>query len=196
MDKNLHTIQVLAKVGRIVARIIWIAGIVGTVLMLCGIVSLACGLDGFVKVGDVTIRGLVTTETGLSTKQTYIVLTAGAIMLVGNAIMAWFADRYFTMQLKTGTPFTLACANGMRKLGLIYIIGAVITNCLAGFAVFIMQAAMGTSVLLNVEGGSALIAGIMFLVFSVVFRYGAEKINPTDNQTIPTTATETKDPQK
>ena len=195
MDKNLHTIQVLAKVGRIVARIIWIACTVATVLLLCGMVSLACGLDGLIKVGDVTIRGLVTAETELSTQQFYIVCVAGAIMAAGNAIMAWFADRYFTLQIKTGTPFTNTCANGMRKLGLIYVIGAIITNSVAGLAVLIMQSAMDTTVVLNLEGGSGIIAGIMFLVFSVLFRYGAEKITPPDNQTIPTTATETT-PQK
>ena len=131
MDKNLHTIQVLGKVGRIVARVIWIVCTVATVIMIGGIIALACGLDNIIKVGDITIHGLIKAETELSTNQGYIALTVGAIMAAGNAIMAWFADRYFTLQVKTGTPFTVACADGMRKLGLIYVIGALILSSVA-----------------------------------------------------------------
>ena len=66
MKNSLKTIQVLAQVGRVFSKIVWICCIVGVTGCLVGIASLAAGVDEILKIGGVTIYGLIEKEAGIS----------------------------------------------------------------------------------------------------------------------------------
>jgi len=97
--KTLKTLQVLAKIGKILSTIVFILSIVGAALCALGIPSLALIPDGF-RIGDVTIRGLVEQKAGWTLSTCYLALTQGLILCAGEAVLAKFAEHYSKTSLR------------------------------------------------------------------------------------------------
>ena len=173
MEKNLKTIQTLAKIARVLCRIAWICSIVGAAGCTVGILSLIVGTDNVLKFGDVTIHGIIANESGTGIGTMNASMTVGMILCIGELVLARFAERYFKNELSEGTPFTLTGAAEMQRLGILTIcipLGAVTA---AEIAYQIMNHAFQNVADIHIDDYASVGLGIAFIIMSVVFRYGA-----------------------
>lgn len=181
MKNSLKTIQLLARIGRVLSKIVWICCIVGAAGCLIGIVSLAAGIDGAFKIGGVTIYGLIENEAGMSIGSIYASMTVGMIVCLGEFILALFAERYFKNELTAGTPFTFAGADEMKRLGILTICISVGTTVAAEIAHQIIDAVFQNAERMLMNDFTSIGLGITFLVMSVIFRYGAQRNTDHEN---------------
>lgn len=174
MKNSLKTIQVLAQIGRVLSKIVWIFCIVGAAGCLVGIASLAVGVDEVLKIGGVTIHGIIGYEAGINISSMYASMTVWMILCLGEIALALFAERYFKNELKAGTPFTLDGAKEMTRLGILAICIPAGTTILAEVAYQVMNAVFQNVERMDIGDFASVGLGIAFLVISVVFRYGAQ----------------------
>lgn len=172
--KSLKRIQTLAKIGKIFSKIVFICYLV--VLVIFGLVlagSLAADTDMF-QVGSATVHGLMENPAEGDMKLLYPLAVGGTIFMIGQAIVAKFAERYFAHELKAGTPFTKAGAKELFRLGILTIcipLGAIILAQIGGT---IAANWIGCSEMLKIESGENVALGVTFIVVSLICQYGAE----------------------
>lgn len=171
--KSLKTIQVLAKIGRILSKIIFICCIVGFCFCVAGILSLAVGVDG-IQLGGVNIRGIIENEAGLSMPALYTALALGALLCAAEAVLSKFAEVYFRNERKDGTPFTHRGARELTRLGILTIAISLATAIICAIVISIVGNVYPEVEKLSGESGVSLGLGIMMIVLSVFCRYGAD----------------------
>ena len=182
MEKTLKTIQTLSKVGRILSKIVFICSIIGIIGCLAGITCLAAGLDKTIKLDGVTIQGLIEKEAEVSIGDLYAAMAASLVLCVCECILARFAELYFKHELKAGTPFTLEGAAELKRLGILTVSLALGGSILAAIVHSVMKQAMeGVAEFKGGDVGSVSL-GIMFLVMSLVLRYGTERMEKANRQ--------------
>lgn len=165
--KTLGTIQKLSRLGKTLSKIAFILTLVAAIMSLAAIVSLRFFPES-VQLGGVTFRPLIEKTDG----QTIAELAAGLILCVGEAVVAWLAQRYFQNELAAGTPFTFAGAKELRRLGICTICIPPGTLVLAEI---LKQVLAASSIGGAQSGGSASIGlGVMMIVASLLCKYGAE----------------------
>ncbi|MBR0163022.1 MAG: hypothetical protein IJQ02_17355 [Oscillospiraceae bacterium] len=173
MNNTLKTIQTLAKVGRILSKIIFVCCIVGFCGCIVGIVSLAIGAETF-KLGGVTVHSMIENKAGMNLPTLYASMAVGLLFCAAEAVLCKFAEIYFKNELADETPFTLRGAKELMRLGVLTIaipLGTVIV-CSIGVAVAdniypgIDKLSMGEC--------SSVGLGVMMIVLSLFCRYGAE----------------------
>lgn len=98
------------------------------------------------------------------------VLTAAACSLLVDGILAVFAYRYFTAELKEGTPFTNAGADRIKRLGIMTIILSIVSECISDGIYEIIDLAEWN----RFDGTASIMLGICLLLIVAVVRYGAE----------------------
>ena len=107
---NLEKIQKGMRVLQILSKIILIFAIVGVVLASIGATLVASDVlnmeNQFLNFLSVTAE--------MSKGQLVGILAAAAISLLSGGILTAFAYRYFTAELKEGTPFTTAGADRIK----------------------------------------------------------------------------------
>lgn len=173
MEKSLQVLQVLAKIGRILSKIVWICSLVGAIGCLVGIITVAVGTDEVLKVGGVTIHGIVANESGMNIGSLYASMTVGLILCIGEWILAKYADRYFTHELAAGTPFTFEGAEEMKKLGIRTIVIPIIAMIAANIAYQIINHTFMNVQDAKIDDYASVGLGIAFIILSIVFRYVA-----------------------
>ena len=136
--KTLKTIQILSKIGKILSKILFVFCIVGFCFCLVGVVSVAAGLPAL-KIGDVTLEGLIRNEAGLSKGDLLVALSVGMAICLGEGVTARFASLYFDRELKDGTPFTLGGSKELLRLGILAIGVPLVTQCVAGIVYAILS---------------------------------------------------------
>lgn len=172
--KSLQTIQTLSKIGKVLSKIIYICCVIGAVGCAVGIASLPFADTGILKVGGVTIHGLIVNQAGIDLNSLYPLMTGAMIVCIGQAVLAKFAESYFTHELAAGTPFTADGAKEMLRLGILTIcipLGALILSQIVSGVV---AEIVGCGDLFKVDNGDSVVLGVMFIVISVLCRYGAE----------------------
>ncbi len=173
MEKSLKTIQTLAKIGRALCRIAWICSIIGIAGCALGIFSLIVGTDEALKLGGVTIHGIIANESGLSEGSMYAAMIAGMILCIGELVLALFAEHYFNNERADGTPFTLSGAAEMQRLGILTICISLGAAALAEIAHLIFAHAFRDVAEMHFGDYTSVGLGIAFIVVSVLLRYGA-----------------------
>ena len=176
--KSLNTIQKLSKIGRILSKIAFIGSIVGFCGCIVGLLSLNFGADNVIKIGGVTLHGLIMQESGYSLESIVAALSGWMIVCAGEAVLAKFAELYFRNEWKAGTPFTFAGARELLRLGILTIaiptgcvvVGSIVEGIVAGF----LDAAKATAMDVYFDNESSVMLGVTFLVVSLIFQYGAE----------------------
>lgn len=98
------------------------------------------------------------------------VFVAADISLLLGGIITLFVYRYFTAELKEGTPFTSAGADRVKQLGIITIVLSVISVSVTDF---IYERINLPSWNMFDDSGSVML-GICLLLLAMVIRYGAE----------------------
>ena len=166
MSKTLSKILTVFKVARIVAKVVFILCIIGGAGCLLGLSTLPI-------VGALlTIPEFV--EEGLDLPTAYLECIVGAISCAGEAVFAFFAERYFKSVLDAGTPFTFEGAKKSFRLGITSIIISAATAVVVGFASIIIQLFASAVTEADVSTSFSLSTGLFFLFLSLIFKHGAE----------------------
>ncbi|MBQ3355762.1 MAG: DUF2975 domain-containing protein [Clostridia bacterium] len=171
--KSLKTIQVLAKIGRIFSKIIFILCIVCFCICIVGLISLIAGFESF-KVGGVTIRSIIENKAGLSTAALYTEIGVGMVLCASEAVLSKFAEIYFRNELADGTPFTTRGAKELKRLGILAIVIPICTAIVCSIGIAAVTAAHPEMNELTLDRFTSLGLGVMMIVTSVICRYGAE----------------------
>jgi len=166
MSKSLSTLQTIAKVAKIVCKVIFILCIVGGI-------GCAIGLLMLLVFGRVAFEAL-----DFFGENAYLLGAVGCIVgvisCVGEAILAYYGERYFKHELEAGTPFTHDGAKEIFRLGIMSLIVSAAASVLSGmvYGVFLIFSPNMTE--FDVSSSWSLGTGLVLLLLSVIFRYGAE----------------------
>lgn len=171
---TLKTIQILARVGKIFSRIIFICCIVGSCLCVVGLFGLALGIETL-KFGEITLEGLIRENAGYSVGTLYATVAAAMIVSAGTAVVAKFAEHYFCRELEDGTPFCMGGAKELLRLGIITVCVPLATRVIASVVRTILAVILNDVAPLNLNFTGSVVMGLMFVVLSLVCRYGAEQ---------------------
>lgn len=163
---NLEKIQKGMRVLQILSKIILIVAIVGVALASIGATLVASDVlnmeNQFLHFLSVTAE--------MSKGQLVGILTAAAISLLFGGILTAFVYRYFTAELKEGTPFTNAGADRIKQLGIMEIALSVISMwVIDGIYENISLAEWN-----RFDDAGNITLGICLILLSMVVRYGAE----------------------
>ena len=167
--KSLETIQKTFSVFKTLVKVAKILCIVGAAIFA---VAAFCALTENYGGTIFSLFGepleLFGSETVLIQK--FVEMLAAAFMLTAGAILFGLCGSYLKSELADGTPFTESGANQLKKLGIqfIYIPAVAIA---ASEAVAIGQGVNGIG---RAENYSGVAIGIVLILVSLIFKYGAE----------------------
>lgn len=179
--KSLQTIQKIFGVFRILTKIamilsyVW-AGLAGLGL-LCGIVWY-CG--GTVVGADPEMLYTLTVTGGLT--EMMGVLLVDVILALTNGTLLLFALRYFIAEQTEGTPFTQGGADRILRLGIRTIVLPLVAAILSSIVCEIFS--LPKDAVSDWGNLSSLTMGIILILASLVFRYGAELEEKHSQQTV------------
>ena len=173
--KSLDTIQKLSKIGRVLSKIAFLFSVCGCI---AGLLSLSFGNGSLIKIGGVTLHALISEEYGYNIKSITAALSGWMIICAGKAVLSKFAEVYFKNELKAETPFTLVGAKGLLLLGILTlaiptgcaVAGSIVEGIIAGF----MQVEKAEAMDIYFDNAASIALGIMFILGSLLCRYGAE----------------------
>lgn len=167
--KYLQMIQKLSKIGKVLSEVIYIMSIVGFFLCLVGVVSLVLGADT-IKILD----GWIQKEANITTETIYLALIIAMIFCVSRAILSKYWQHYFKGELQDETPFNEARAIELRRIGILTICISLVAQIVAEIVYQTLSSIWNCNYTLNMDNVGSVILGIMCIVMSLIFRYGAE----------------------
>lgn len=164
---TLTKIQKVMRVLSIVIRIVMVLSFVGGgLLAITGVVCLCAEkftLPGRLQTLLVDVGEFSNVEVGLA-------LLADAVLLLADGIMLIFAVMYFNTELKDGTPFTMAGAIRVRRMGIARIVATIVADLIYSFLTDFVD----SNLLYSVESTGGLFFGVALILASLIFRHGAE----------------------
>ena len=167
--KSLQTIQKTFRVFQILAKIAFIFSIVGASICAVGaLCTMAWHMGGqvFSLFGE-PITFYVGRE---DMPQTIAVLLSDLVCLTTDAILLFFAGQYFITEQSEGTPFTERGANLIKKLGIRCIWMPIVSIVIAS----VITVCLGVEKGGDVSNLPSVVTGIVLILASLIFRYGAE----------------------
>ena len=176
--KSLNTIQKLSQIGKVLSKIAFIFSVIGFCGCIASLLSLSFGDGNLIKIGGVTLHGIISEEYGYNIKSISAALFGWMIVCAGEAVLAKFAEVYFKNELNAETPFTLAGAKELLRLGILTtaiptgsaVVGSIVEGIVAGF----MNVEKATAMDMYFDNEASIVLGIMFILGSLLCRYGAE----------------------
>lgn len=186
MNKNLKVIQVLAKIGRILSKIVFVCGIVGVSGCLFGIIMLALGVET-IKIGGLTLQSIIENEASMSMGTLYTAMACSALVCGGEVAIAKFAELYFKKEVLAGTPFTDDGAKELFRLGVITICVSFGSYVLASICHGIMAALLTDVSKYGLADTTSFGLGIVFIVVSFILKCANEQLKQnqdSENTTI------------
>ena len=176
--KSLHIIQKIFRTGRVLSKSAFVFSVIGFCGCVAGLLSLNLGGRNLIKIGGVTLRGLVDLRHGGNVGAITAALAGGLILCAGEAVLARFAEICFKNEDRAGTPFMLSGAKELTRLGILAltipagssIAGSIVEGIVAG------GMNVETDALLNryFDPAVNIALGVMFLLIALLCRYGAE----------------------
>ncbi len=176
--KSLEAIQKTFRVFRILSKIAYILCIIGAAAFGVGALCAAAQYHGgsvFLIYGE----PLKIFADGTDLLQKCVELLSAAFMLIADAILFGLAYGYLKSELADGTPFTEKGAGRLKKLGIRFIYIPVIAISVSG-AVAVWQ---GVEHIGDAGNFGSVITGIVLILVSLIFRYGAELEQKSREQT-------------
>ena len=172
--KTLNIIQKLSKIGKVLSKIMFIFCIIGFCSCVVGILSMALGAPTL-KFGGVTLESILNTEAEVTVNTVYAAMVIGLILCAGEAVLAKFAEWYFKHELSDGTPFNFDGAKELKRLGILTICLPIGTQIIAEIAYAVMNQIMQDIAPLKLNSSGSVTLGMMFILMSLLCRYGAEQ---------------------
>jgi len=179
MSKTLSTIQKLARLGRVLSRIICVCCIVGGIGCLVGITTLIGLSHSTVQIGGLTIHELIEKNAELSMGTLYTTMTVGMILCLFESILARYARCFFDCELSAGTPFDTEVADRLFRLGVRAIVLPLIGIILAAVAYAVMNHYFADVCDMHLDNFTSVGLGLGFMVVSLLCRLGAEQAETT-----------------
>ena len=171
--QTLQILQTISKIGRIVSKVVFVCCVVGFWLCIVGVISVAIGASAL-QVGNVTLESILQAEGNMTTGSLYATMAMCTIVCAGEAVLAKFAERYFTHELADGTPFTFDGAKELLRLGVLSICIPVGMQIIIQIVVTILTKVMTDVEAQKPEIAGSVTLGVMLVVLALVCRYGAE----------------------
>jgi len=170
MSKTLSNILTVFKVAKIIAKVVYILCIVG---------SIGC----FVAVCTLPVIKTAIPAEWLSEKEielavAYPACFIGLFTCVGEGTIAFLAERCFGKILNAGTPFTQDIAKDSFRFGLSSIIISVAVSILSGITLGILIAVFPDAKNFDSNSSLSISTGLFFMFLSLFFKYGAELKEP------------------
>lgn len=169
--KSLHTIQKTFQVFQTLTKIFMILSFVWAGLAALGLLCVIVWYSGGRVVGgsQEMMQLLMHTD---SLMQMLGVLLADIVFALTDGILLAYAYRYFKTEQADGTPFTQSGADQIRRLGIRTIVLPMVAVILAAvfYGVFDVPQALGS----DSSNLSGVAMGIVLILASLIFRYGAE----------------------
>lgn len=169
--KSLQTIQKTFRVFQILTKIAMILSFVCAGLtalgLLCGIVWQRGGIVIGAELDELlelTVTGNLTEMIGVLLVDTILALTDGMLLV--------FAHRYFTAEQKDGTPFTQRGAERILRLGILTIVLPLVAAIVSAVVCEVLQ--LSLNVVNDWGNQDSITMGIILILASLIFRYGAE----------------------
>lgn len=181
--QTLNTIQKLSKIGKTLSKIAFIFCIVGFCGCIAGIIGMAFGLKTL-NLSGISIESIFNNKSGIGVGSIYAPLTAAMIVCCAEGVLAKFAEHYFKHELADGTPFTLGGAKELQRLGILTICIPLGSQIIAEAVHSAMAEALTGVAPFNIDSTGSVALGIMFIVMSLICRYGAEKEKQSENEQI------------
>ena len=167
--KRLHTIQRVFRVFQILSQIAMILAFVCAGLMAVGIVcTVAWNTGGTVAGMDLETWQAMTNMESLN--QILGAQLSHLVILLADGILYLFAYGYFKAEQAEGTPFTHSGADRIRRLGIQSIVLPLVAVILAA----VISSSLGLPENMEWSNGFSVMLGIVLILASVVFHYGAE----------------------
>ena len=167
--KSLQTIQKTFWVFQILVKIAFVFSIIGASFCAVGVLCAVAWYTG----GQVfTLFGEPVTvfAEGEGLNQMLAVLLSDMILLVAEAVLLAFAGRYLKTEQAEGTPFTENGANLIQKLGIRCIWMPIVAVVIAS----VITVCLGVERSGDISNLPSVVTGIVLILASVIFRYGAE----------------------
>ncbi len=171
--KTLNTIQTVSKIGRILSKIVYICCIVGFIGCIVGIAAVLVGMQA-VRIGGATLNSILENEAGVTMGTIWTAIAVGMIFSVGEFFLAHKAYRYFDNELSVGTPFTSDGAKELMHLGISVIWIPIVSAVSAHIAQEIITQLTENAEVIALDGFDNAALGVMFIIMSLICRYGAE----------------------
>lgn len=157
-------VQKIAKVFYIFAKITYYCSMIGVVFCVLG--SIFTGI--FWNNPDF-LRYLVQIEAGLNPKLALTYCICGAIECGVGIALYYYVVRLYEEELAIGSPFNKQVAEKTRKVSLLHIFLPICGNIVCGIVILCMGITSA-----DVYGWSGIGVGIVYLILSFIFDYGAD----------------------
>lgn len=163
---NLEKVQKAMRVLQILSKIVLVFACVGIVLAT---------ITGILVAADVLnmenqFLHFLSVTADIGKEQLVGTLISADISLVSGGAITIFVYRYFTAELKEGTPFTSAGADRIKQLGIITIVLSVISAWITGG----IYEKISLTEWNRFNDTGDIVFGICLILLSMVVRYGAE----------------------
>ncbi|MBP3460277.1 MAG: hypothetical protein J6K58_13795 [Lachnospiraceae bacterium] len=162
IQKTFKVFQVLSKVAMIVSFVIC-----GNALLYLLLIAIWHNGGGVTGADMETMMSL----TGSSAiKQMIAALLSYAVYALTDGILFMYAFSYFRTEQKEGTPFTQNGADKLKSLGIKTIVMPIVAIVISAVIYECFSVANSG----NQSNETSVMLGIMLILVSLVFRYGAE----------------------
>lgn len=167
MRTALSTIQTFHKLGRILSTIVLVVSVLVFVFSLTCAAAAAFGLEK-------TIYDFFSVDSPVTSGELYFGISSTIIGALGEIIVSRYAVKYFKAELESGTPFNRDNAKKLRNLGILNIVIPITIVILKSVFHMVLQSRFGDIGENEYELISPVAVGLMFIVLSLVCRYGSE----------------------
>ena len=104
----------------------------------------------------------------------YTSMIAAMILCAGEAVLSKFAEHYFTQELICKTPFETEGAKELMRLGILTICIPLGTQIVAEIFQAVMEQNFEGVAALKLDNSGSVALGVMFILMSLLCRYGAQ----------------------
>lgn len=174
--KTIEIIQKTSMIGKILSKIVYICCIVGLIGCVVGIIGIIVG-DYALSFRGLTLHALIVEEGGESIGTVWAAIVSGIIICIAEFFVAKLSYNYFRNELEDGTPFTEEGSKEMLRLGIHIIWIPIATSILTSIAKGIIEHIFIDVKPLESDISSSITLGIMFIIMSLICRYGSEILN-------------------
>ncbi len=190
----MEKLKAMAKKIDTVLKVVWILLSVAASIVVIATAILGIGYMAGLPMDGVAVTGSVNIEcfkfklaqpVELSKTEIFSELGSAVLYVVAVTIFCWCVIRTLRKILKPmkeGTPFTVTVSENIKTLGKVYIIGGFVIQWMENLTWFVNQRALElvikesvkTEITFEVFDSSMVFVGILVIMLSYVFSYGAE----------------------
>lgn len=166
---TLQKIQKAFDVFRIIAKVCFILSIVGAAMCGAGLLTIAT-VKGGGQIFSLFGEPIKIFDSLEATNEVLAALMMDTVALTINAVLLGFVGQYFKIEQEAGTPFSEEGAVYLRKLGIRFIYLPIISEVVCA----VIRECLGATVLPDLGDGASIGTGLVLILASVIFFYGAE----------------------